>query len=87
MGRQANIVTNTEHNLRTESRSFILKSRVEELDSDQVGNPGLDSRQLCLLLDRICEVDHDPRHEVTFPPDSRSLPELSRPSHQVAERQ
>ena len=51
------------------------------------GDPGQDSRPLCLLMGRIGEVDHDPRHRITCPPDSRWLAEVSRTRHQVAERQ
>ena len=60
-------------NLRTEFRSMLLKCRVQEPD----GNPGQDSGSLCVLLGRIGEVDHDPRHKVTLPLDSRLLVELS----------
>ena len=56
------------------------KSRVQEPDND----PGLDSRPLCLSLGTIRVVDHDPRHKVTSPPDSRTLAEPSSPRHHVA---
>ena len=62
-------------NMKTECISMLLKSRVHE-----------DSRPVRLLLGRIGEVEHDPRHKVTFSPDSKSIAELSGPRHQVAER-
>ena len=69
--------------MRTESRSMLLKSRVQETDSD----PGQDSRPLCPLQGRIGEVDHDTRHDVISPLNNRSLPEPSHPLHLVADRQ
>ena len=39
------------------------------------------------IVSKIPEVIHDPRHKVTYPPDSKLLRELSYPHIQVAERQ
>lgn len=65
-------------NLRTQSRSIFLKSRVQEPNAVSVQ----DSRSLCLLFGRIGEDDHEQRNKVTSPPD-RSLTELPRPCHRV----
>ena len=54
-------------NMITVSRTMLLKSRDEEPD----GDPGMDSRTLCLLLGRIGKVDHNPRYKVTSLTDSR----------------
>ena len=42
---------------------MLSNNRVQEPDV----NPGQVSRPLCVLLGRISEVDHDPRHKVTSP--------------------
>ena len=95
MDRYATDVTSTEHNnmtvirvygyenIRTESQNKLLKSNVQEPD----GDPGQFSRPHCLLLSRISEVDHDPRHKVTFLSDNRLLAEPSCPYYQTAKRQ
>ena len=67
------IAVNGHQNRRTESRGMLLKSTIQESD----GDPGQDSRPLCLMLGRIGDIDHDPRHKVTSPADSRSLAETS----------
>ena len=66
--------------MRIEPRSILL-NRVQVPD----GDPSKESMPLFLLLGRIGEVDHDPRHKVTNPQDGRSLVEPPCPHHQVAE--
>lgn len=61
---------------------MLSKRTVQEPD----GDPGRDSRPLCLLLARIDQVDLDSRHKVTSPQDIRSLAELPGPRPQVVER-
>ena len=67
--------------MRAESRSMLLKSRVQDLVY-----PGQNFKPLCCLLGRMGEADHVPKHKVTSPPDSRSLAEPSHPNHQEGVR-